>query len=75
MIGPDNRLYWTYKYKNSSGSSTTAVKLVNNPQGATGGTAYLYKRTALYAYVVTPGKPNKQISVPKGADTIEFSAG
>ena len=69
MIGPDNRLYWTYKWKNSSG----ATALISNPQGATMGTAYLYKRTALYAYRVTPGKPNTKISVPAGADTIVFA--
>jgi hypothetical protein len=67
-----NRIYWTYKSKNSPGSSTKEVE-ISNPQGATIGTAYLYKRTALYAYRITPGKPNTKISVPAGADTIQVA--
>ena len=42
---------------------------------ATVGTVYLFKRTALYAYLVAPGKPSKKISVPAGTDTIRFAQG
>ncbi len=69
MIGPDNRLYWTYKGPHLPPKDDK----ISNPQGATVGTAYLYKRTALYAYRITPGKPYKKISVPAGADTIQFA--
>lgn len=63
--------YWTYK-KAGSGSSSTSAK-IGNPGGGTIGNVYLYGRTALYAYLVTPGKPTKKISVPAGADTIKFA--
>jgi hypothetical protein len=59
--------HWTYK----RGGSTSTAKIIN-PPGSTIGTLYLYKRTALYAYRITPGQPNKKISVPAGADTIRF---
>jgi hypothetical protein len=69
MIGPDNRLYWTYKGPHLPPKDDK----ISNPQGATIGTAYLYGRTALYAHRITPGKPYQKISVPAGAGTITFA--
>lgn len=68
---PETRWYWTYK--KSSGSSTGTARLAN-PGKATVGTVYLFRRTALYAYLVAPGKAPKKISVPAGADSITFSS-
>jgi len=62
----------TYRTLSASGGATVGAK-VANPKGGTIGNLYLYKRTALYAYLVTPGKPNKKISVPAGTDTIQFA--
>ena len=61
--------YWTYKA--TSGSAATRIKVVNPDNQESN--LYLYKRTALYAYLVKPGKPNQKISVPAGADTIKFA--
>jgi hypothetical protein len=62
--------YWTWK--SSTGTATTSLKIAN-PGGGTLGSVYLYKRTALYAYLITPGHPNKKISVPAGGVTIQFT--
>jgi hypothetical protein len=64
--------YATYR-KADSASPTASAKSIGNPDGGTIGNVYLYGRTALYAYLVTPGKPTKKISVPAGADTIKFA--
>jgi hypothetical protein len=58
---------WTY-------NKGTASARIANPGGGTTGNLYLFKRTALYAYVITPGQPKKKVSVPAGADSIVFSA-
>lgn len=60
--------HWTYKQKASASSLR-----IPNPSGAGVGALYLYKRTALYAWVTTPGQPPKKVSVPAGADTIKFA--
>jgi len=73
-IGPppnhdlDFECHWTYDKK----ASTSSLR-IPNPSGAGVGTLYLYKRTALYAWVRTPGQPDKKVSVPAGADTIKFA--
>ncbi len=69
---PTTDCNWTYK--KGSGATTSSAR-VANPGKATVGNLYLFKRTALYAYVVTPGKPDKKISVPAGADSITFAQG
>jgi len=61
-----------FTWKTTSGSATTSAK-IGNPGGGTTGNVYLYGRTALYAYLATPGKPTKKISVPAGADTMKFA--
>jgi hypothetical protein len=68
----ETRCFWTYK--KGSGSTTSSLR-VANPGKATVGNVYLFKRTALYAYLVAPGKPDKKISVPAGTDTIRFAQG
>ena len=69
---PTTDCSWTYK--KGSGTTTSSAKIAN-PGKATVGNLYLFKRTALYAYLISPGKPNKKISVPKGTDTITFAQG
>ena len=82
VIGPDDfecdffsnppYVHCYFTWKNTSGSATTSAE-VSNPGGGTVGNVYLYGRTALYAYLVAPGKPKQKISVPAGADTITFA--
>ena len=62
--------YWTWK--KSGGTATTSAR-IGNPATGNIALAYLFKRTALYAYLVTPGKPLQKKSVPAGADTIKFA--
>ena len=69
---PQFRCYWTWK--KSSGSTTNSAR-IPNPGNGTIGNVYLFKRTALYAYLVAPGKPAQKVSVPAGADTITFAQG
>ena len=69
---PETRCYWTYK--KSSGSTANSAR-VANPGNGTVANVYLFKRTALYAYLVAPGKTPKKISVPAGADTITVRSG
>lgn len=64
--------YWTWK--STTGTATTSAK-ITNPGGGTISNVYLYKRTPLYAYLITPGHANKKISVPAGANTIQFTTG
>lgn len=64
--------YWTYK--NSGGAATSSAR-ISNPGHGTAGNMYLYKRTVLYAYLVTPGTPKKKMSVPAGTDTVKFTHG
>ena len=66
---PKRECFWTNR--NPGGRETPSF--IANPGGGTVGNLYLYGRTALYAYAITPGKPNKRISVPHGADTIQFA--
>jgi hypothetical protein len=68
----ETRCFWTYK--KGSGATTSSAKIVN-PGNATVGNLYLFKRTALYAYLTSPGKPDKKISVPAGADSMTFAQG
>jgi hypothetical protein len=70
IIPPFADCWWTYK--KNSGSATAQAKIAN-PGGGTGANVYLFKRTALYAYLTVPGKPKQKISVPAGADTIKFA--
>jgi hypothetical protein len=60
--------HWTYK-----GRATTSALKVPSSSGPGVASLYLYKRTALYANVSTPGQPTKKVSVPAGADTIKFA--
>ena len=69
---PTTDCNWTYK--KGSGAATSSAKIAN-PGKATVGNLYLFKRTALYAYLTSPGKTPKKISVPAGADTIRFAQG
>ena len=68
---PYVQCHWTYK--KVTGTATNSSAKIVNPVGGAVGNLYLYKRTALYAYLVTPGKPDKKISVPAGTDTISFT--
>jgi hypothetical protein len=66
---PYSVCYFTF----GSNGSGIVERQIANPGGGNIGTVYLYKRTALYAYVMTPGQPNKKISVPAGANVIQFT--
>jgi len=68
---PETKCWWTYK--KSSGTTNSAARVA--PSRTAAGNIYLFKRTALYAYLTSPGKPDKKISVPAGADTIRFAQG
>jgi hypothetical protein len=61
--------HWTYKQR-----ATSSSLRIPSPSGPGAASLYLYKRTALYAYLSAPGQPTKKVSVPAGADTIKFAA-
>jgi hypothetical protein len=61
---------WTFR---ASSGSAFASTFVGNPNRPNGGFLYLYKRTALFAYLITPGKAKQKISVPARGDTIQFA--
>jgi hypothetical protein len=65
-------IHCSLTYKASDSSSATAAKIAN-PVSGSGGSLYLYKRTLLYAYLITPGKADQKIAVPAGADTVKFT--
>lgn len=68
---PETKCWWTYRKVPAPPNGTARTA----PSRTAVGNLYLFKRTALYAYVTSPGKPDKKVSVPAGADTIRFTPG